>query len=113
MVKRGEIYYVDWSTARGAEQAGTRPALIIQNDVGNQFSSTTIVAAISTSRRTSYPFQVDVGSRESGLPRDSVVKCEQIQTIDQSRLGRLVGDLPDKKLAEVDAALHRSLGLEL
>ena len=112
MVKRGEIYYVDWSTGRGAEQAGTRPALIIQNDVGNQFSSTTIVAAISTSRRTSYPFQVDVGSRESGLPRDSEVKCEQIQIIDQSRLGRLVGDLPDKKLAEVDAALHRSLGLE-
>ena len=112
MVKRGEIYYVDWSGGRGSEQAGSRPALIIQNDVGNQFSSTTIVAAISTSRGSTYPFQVFVGFQESGLLRDSVVKCEQIQTIDQSRLGRLVGELRDPKLAEVDVALHRSLGLE-
>ena len=112
MVERGEIYYVDWPSGRGAEEAGTRPARIIQNDVGNQFSSTTTVTAISTSRRTSYPFQIYVESSESGLPRDSVVKCERIQTIDQSRLGRLVGDLSDKKLAEVDVALHCSLGLE-
>lgn len=112
MVRRGEIYYVDWSIGRGSEQAGIRPALIIQNDVGNQFSPTTIVAAVSTSRGSTYPFQVLVASQESGLPRDSVVKCEQIQTIDQSRLGRLVGELGKQRLEEVDVALHRSLGLE-
>ncbi len=80
--------------------------------MGNQFSPTTIVAAISTSSGGTYPFQVFVDSQESGLPRDSVVKCEQIQTIDQSRLGRLVGELRDQKLEEIDVALHRSLGLE-
>ena len=112
MVRRGEIYYVDWSLGRGAEQAGIRPALIIQNDVGNQFSSTTIVAAISTRRASDYPFQVAVTAGESGLPRDSIVKCEQIQTIDQTRLGRLVGALEAEKVFEVDLALQRSLGLE-
>ena len=89
-----------------------RPALIIQNDVGNQFSPTTIVAAISTRRRSRYPFQVFVESHESGLPSDSVVKCDQIQTIDRSRLGRLVGELRDPKLTEFEVALDRSLGLE-
>ena len=112
MVRRGEIYYVNWSPGRGSEQAGTRPALIIQNDVGNQFSSTTIVAAISTRQARAYPFQVAVTAGESGLPRDSIVKCEQIQTIDQTRLGRLVGALEAEKVSEVDFALQRSLGLE-
>lgn len=112
MIRWGGIYYVDWSSGRGSEQARIRPALIIQNDLGNQFSPTTIVATISTSRGSTYPFQVLVGAQESGLPRDSVVKCEQIQTIDQSRLGQLVGELRNRKSEEVDVALHRSLGLE-
>ena len=112
MVRRGEIYYVDWSFGRGAEQAGIRPALIIQNDVGNQFSSTTIVAAISTRRARDYPFEVAVTAGESGLPRDSIVKCEQIQTNDQTHLGWLVGTLEAEKVFEVDLALQRSLGLE-
>ena len=111
MVKRGEIYYVDWSPARGSEQEGIRPALVIQNDVGNEFSSTTIVAAISASLRRPYPFHVAITARESGLPKDSIIKCEQIQTIDQARLDRSVGTLSDDKMREVDVALHRSLGM--
>jgi mRNA interferase MazF len=112
MARRGEIYYVDWSLGRGSEQAGVRPALIIQNDTGNRFSPTTIVAAVSTRQRGRFPFQVPVSASESGLPRDSIVKCEQIQTIDQARLGRLRGSLSEEKMQEVDLALHRSLGLE-
>ena len=112
MAKRGEIYYVDWSPGRGTEQTGTRPALVIQNDVGNQYSPTTIVVAISSQQRRVYPFQVSVTAQESGLPRDSVIKCEQIQTIDQARLGLLAGVLGMEKVGEVDLALHRSLGLE-
>ena len=112
MVRRGEIYYVDWSIGRGSEQAGNRPALVIQNDTGNQFSPTTIIAAISTQRRQPYPFQVLVMGDESGLTQTSVIKCEQIQTIDQGRLGRLIGTLSGDRMNEVDLALHRSLGLE-
>ena len=59
-----------------------------------------------------YPFQVAIKAAESGLPEDSVVKCEQIQTIDQSRPGRLAGVLGKEKMREIDLALHRSLGLE-
>ena len=112
MARRGEIYYVDWSAGRGAEQAGIRPALIVQNDTGNQFSPTTIVAAISAQRCQPYPFQVLVMGQESGLTQTSVIKCEQIHSIDQGRLGRLVGTLPAVKMDAADLALHRSLGLE-
>ncbi len=111
MVRRGEIYYVDWSPGRGSEQAGIRPALIVQNDVGNQVSPTTIVAAVSTQERRPYPFQVGITAQESGLPKNSIVKCEQIQTIDQVRLGRLAGTLRAEKMKEVDQALKRSVGL--
>ena len=112
MASPGEIYYVDWAPGRGSEQTEVRPALIVQNDTGNQFGPTTIVAAISTLQRRPYSFHVAITSSESGLPRDSVVKCEQIQTIDQARLGRVVGSLGRGEMQEVDLALHRSLGLE-
>jgi len=111
VARGGEIYYVDWSPGREPEQTGTRPALIVQNDVGNEFGPTTVVATVSTQRRRSYPFHVAISAEESGLPQNSVVKCEQLQTIDQTRLGRLLGSLTRDKMAEVDAALHRSLGL--
>ena len=111
MASRGEIYYVDWSPGRGSEQTGARTALIVQNDVGNQFSPNTVVAAVSTQPRRTYPFHVAISAEESGLPQNSVVKCEQLQTIDQTRLGRLLGSLTRDKMAEVDDALHRSLGL--
>ena len=112
MVKRGEVYFVDWSPGRGSEQQGVRPAVIIQNDTGNEFSPTTIVATVSTQRRRPYPFHVNISASESGLPRDSVIKCEQVQTVDQDRLGRLVGILNSDKLQELDIALHHSMGLE-
>ena len=111
-VRWGELYYVDWSPGRGSEQQGVRPALVVQNDVGNQHSPTTIVAAVSSKLGRVYPFQVSVTAEESGLTVDSIVKCEQIQTIDQVRLGRRAGVLKPGRLGEVDWALCRSLGLE-
>ena len=112
MVRRGEIYLVDWSPGRGSEQSGIRPALVIQNDLGNQFSATTIVAAISTQWRRVYPFQVLISALENGLPQDSIVKLELIQTIAQTRLGRLMGTLNTTKMPEIDQAILRSLGLD-
>ena len=113
MVRRGEIYWLGLPPAIGSQQGGYRPVLIIQNDVGNQSSSTTIVAAITSQpRRRRYPFHVPFTAQESGLRLDGTVLCEQIQTIDQSRLGPLAGALTRDKMQEVDLALHRSLGLE-
>lgn len=111
--KRGDIYLVDWSPGRGSEQTGIRPALIIQNDLGNKFSPTVIVATISTKSKKAYPFHVIVNAEESGLPEDSLVKLEQIMTIDKGRLIKKVGSLADKKMEEVEVAIHRSLGLKL
>lgn len=113
MVRRGEIYWLQLDGGFGSEQAGRRPALIIQNDIGNQTSPTTIVAAItSQARRRRYPFQVSLTAQESGLRVDGTVLCEQLQTVDQGRLGDLAGSLGQDKMREVDLALHYSLGLQ-
>ena len=111
MTRRGEIYSVNWSPGRGSEQEGVRPSLVIQNDVGNQLSTTTIVAAITTRKGRVYPFHVRISASESGLPRDSIVKCEQVQTIDQGRLGGLSGVLSVGRMEQVDRTLRLSLGL--
>lgn len=110
--RRGEIYQVDWHPARGHEQTGTRPVLIVQNDVGNRFAPTTIVAAI-TSRppKKDYPFEVPVP--EGVLPKASWVNCSHLYTIDQGRLGRLMGTLPPERLTVLDAALCVALGITL
>jgi mRNA interferase MazF len=123
-VRRGEIYWVEFSPVKGSEQGGLRPALVIQNDVGNRYSPTTIVAAITrTLPPRLYPFVVVLSPQESGLPETSAVNCAQIATIQQSGPGaRLrpapgqdavlpVGRLAEAKLAEVDEALRYSLGV--
>lgn len=110
-VERGEIYWVNWEPARGSEQKGQRPALVIQNDIGNKFSSTTIVATCSTKFTKPYPFQVLVEAQDSGLPTDCIIDLGQIVTIDKSRLVRKCGKLSKEKMHEVNKALEVSLGL--
>lgn len=112
-VRRGQIWWVNFSPAYGAEQQGNRPALIIQNDIGNEHSPTTIVAAIGSGQlHKTYPFLVTISGVESGLLRDSVVNLAQIRTIDKSRLIELAGNLPEEKMSEVDTALKVSLALQ-
>lgn len=110
-IKRGEIYWVDWSPSRGSEQSGLRPALVVQNDVGNKFSPTTIVAALTTAIEKPYPFLVKVTAKESGLPKDSTVNLAVILTIDKTRLRNKCGELSDAKMLEVNEAIKASLGL--
>ncbi len=111
-IKRGEIYRVDWSQGRGSEQSGVRPALIIQNDIGNRHSPTTIVAACSTAEVKPYPFIVPVTRQESGLPKDGKINLSAILTIDKSCLGDKCGELSKEKMAEIDEAIKRSLALD-
>ncbi|MDO8532181.1 MAG: type II toxin-antitoxin system PemK/MazF family toxin [Dehalococcoidia bacterium] len=112
MVKRGEIYWVDWDPGRGSEQTGIRPALIVQNDVGNDYSPSTIVAALTTAPMKPYPFAVPVTAKESGLPKDSVINLSSILTIDKERLMERCGSLPTGRMTQVDFALKKSLGLK-
>ncbi len=110
-VRRGDIYWVDLGTPRGSEQGGRRPALIIQNDTGNVSSPTTIIAAITSKKKASYPFHVDISALESGLPQDSTILLEQLHTINKDQLISRAGSLSSTKMREIDKALQISLGL--
>lgn len=112
MVRRGDVFLVDFNPARGSEQAGLRPALIVQNDVGNKHSPTTIVAAISAAPEKEYPFLVRIAAGEGGLERDSAVNASQILTIDKARLVRRIGSLSAERMRQVDRAIKISLGLK-
>ena len=109
--RRGDIWLVNFNPAQGSEQKGIRPALIIQNDIGNEVSPVTIVAAISSIAKT-YPINVEIKPSESGLDRDSVVKLNQIRTIDKNRLIRRLGKLDSSRMKAVNSALMLSLGLQ-
>src|SRR3984893_1043595 len=111
--RRGEIWDVNWSPGRGAEQQGTRPALIIQNDRGNSSASypLTIVASMSRTERE-LPLHVRIApSEENGLTDFTDVNCGQIMTIEKSRLVRRRGNINPEELGRVDIALKLSLSL--
>lgn len=123
-VRRGEIYWIEFDPVKGSEQGGLRPGLVVQNDLGNRYSPTTVVVAITrTIPRQQYPFIVIVEPEESGLPERSVVNCSQIATIQQSgSASRLrsapgeakvhaIGQLSPEKMAEVNAALAFNLAI--
>jgi mRNA interferase MazF len=108
---RGEVWLVDFNPARGSEQKGLRPALIIQNDIGNVHAATTIVAAITATIKK-YPVTVLLERSEGGLKQPSMVNLAQVLTLDKVRLIRRMGAISTGHLAEVDAALLISLGLD-
>ena len=99
---------VNFSPGRGSEQRGVRPALIIQNDVGNQYAATTIVAAITSTIKI-YPVTVLLKRGVGGLRQSSMVNLAQILTVDKSRLRRRVGSLPSELVERVNAAIKVSL----
>ncbi len=111
--RRGEIYYLDFSPAKGSEMRGPHPALIIQNNVGNQASRLTIVAAITSNLKAArLPVGVQVSPADSGLPHESVVNLGHIYTVDKSRLRQLMGRLPNSLMRQIDEALQISVGLQ-
>ena len=112
-VRRGDIYYANLEPVVGKETGKTRPVLVIQNDIGNRYSPTTIVAIITqyTKKKASYPICVAV-KKDTGLKKDSVVNLAQIRTIDKNRLIRpKIGALSEELIAQVDKALKNSLAL--
>ncbi len=123
-VHRGEIYWVELDPVKGSEQGGLRPALVVQNDVGNRHSPTTVVVAITrTLPPRPYPFVVVIEPAESGLRERSAVNCAQVGTIQQSgERSRLrpppresavepVGRLGPETMRRVEAAIQYNLGL--
>jgi len=113
-VRRGEIYYADLDPVVGSETGKTRPVLIIQNDVGNLYSPTTIITVITeySEKKASYPICVAVG-KDVGLKKDSIVNLSQLRTIDKRRLvGPKLAQLPDDLMKKVDMAIKNSLAIK-
>ncbi len=111
MIKRGDVYYADLSPVVGSEQGGIRPVLIIQNDIGNRFSPTVIVAAITAKiQKAKLPTHIEA-TKKHGFDRDSVILLEQVRTIDKQRLTDKITHLDDELMDKVNQALEISLGI--
>ena len=108
-IKRGGIYYATLDPVIGSEQGGTRPVLILQNDTGNKFSPTVIIAAITGRQKKNLPTHVTVNI--PSLPKDSIVLLEQIRTVDKQRLCKYVTSLTNDQMTKVDQAVDISLGM--
>lgn len=112
MVKRGDLFYADLSPVIGSEQGGVRPVLVIQNNIGNKYSPTIIVAAITSQiNKAKLPTHVEITGQEYGLPKDSVVLLEQIRTIDKKRLREKIGKFDKEMMRYIDDGLKISIGL--
>ena len=111
-IRRGDIILADLSPVVGSEQGGLRPVLIIQNDVGNKYSPTVIVAAITAQiTKSKLPTHIELKKGKHGLTKNSVILLEQIRTIDKKRLSQKLGHVDKNLMKHVDDALIVSLGL--
>lgn len=111
-VYRGDVFYADLNPVIGSEQGGVRPVVVIQNDIGNKYSPTVIVAAITSKiNKAKLPTHVEIPSKTSNLEKDSVILLEQIRTLDKKRLQRHVTSLNDDIIKEVNKAIEISLGI--
>lgn len=112
-VKRGEVYRADLDPVLGSEQGGTRPVLIVQNNLGNQTSPTVIVVPLTSQRKKlSQRTHVSIEPPEGGLAHPSLILCEQVRTLEKTRLTRFLGALSPDALRRVDAALAAALGAD-
>lgn len=112
-ILRGQIYYADFGNNIGSEQNGYRPAVIIQNNVGNKYSPTLIVAAVtSVDEKRNLPTHVEIDANfNNGLKKYSIILLEQIKTIDKTLLGDKLGELSSFEIKELNRALAISVGL--
>ena len=112
MIRRGDIYYANLSPVVGSEQGGHRPVLVVQNDVGNRYSPTVVVAAITSQiAKAKLPTHVELPAEGNKIGKDSVILLEQVRTIDKRRLKEKVATLDKGMMEKVDTALRISLGL--
>jgi len=113
MIRRGDIFYANLNPVLGSEQGGLRPVLIIQNDIGNTYSPTTIVAAITSKiKRAKLPTHIEISATQYQLEKDSVILLEQLRTIDKQRLKERIARLDDETMIKVNEAIVISLGLK-
>ena len=110
MIRRGDVYYADLSPVVGSEQGGVRPVVVVQNDKGNRFSKTIIVAPISK-KMSKPPIPTHVIFSDDSLSYVSMILCEQLRTIDKKRLGQWICTLDEKTLEKINRAIRVSLSI--
>ena len=111
-INRGDIFYADLSPVVGSEQGGVRPVLVVQNNVGNKFSPTVIIAAITSQlSKAKLPTHIELNHSKFNLPKDSVVLLEQIRTLDKRRLKEKLSTIDPVTMQSVDVAILVSLGV--
>ena len=111
IVKRGDIYYADLSPVVGCEQGGIRPVIVIQNNTGNKYCPSVIVAAITSQNKKPMPTHINLSGSECKLSSDSTIMLEQVRTIDKNRLKNFVSGVTTEKMNEINQAILISLGL--
>lgn len=111
-INRGDIFYADLSPVVGSEQGGVRPVLVVQNDVGNKYSPTVIIAAITSQlSKAKLPTHIELNHTKYNLPKDSVVLLEQIRTLDKRRLKEKLSTIDRTTMQQIDVAILVSLGI--
>ncbi len=110
-IKRGDIFYADLSPAVGSEQGGIRPVIVVQNNVGNYYSPTVIVAVLTSKSKKKLPTHISIRSGEGNIAVDSTVLLEQLRTIDKFRLQKYIGSITNETMNQIDRAMLVSLGL--
>lgn len=106
MVFKGDVYYADLNPVIGSEQGGVRPVVILQNDIGNKYSPTTIVAPLTTRNKNYVPMHVNL--KESFLRKNTILLLEQIRTIDKRRLLKKIGCITKKNQNQIDKLLDKN-----
>ncbi len=111
-VVRGDIFYADLSPVVGSEQGGVRPVLVVQNDIGNKYSPTVIIAAITSQlSKAKLPTHIELNKDKYNLAKDSVVLLEQLRTLDKRRLKEKITQIDENTMKRVDIAIMISLGI--
>lgn len=112
-IRRGDVFDIDFDPSRGHEISKVRPAVVVQNDIGNRYSPLVIVSPIRGAEhiRRLYPVIVRVEKGEGGLDKESVVQCDQLKSLDKLRIVRKRGRFSRDVMEKVDKALKISLAL--
>lgn len=113
MVHRGEIYLIDLSNQVGSEQGGIRPAVIVQNEIGNTYSPTTIICPLTSRQKNMSATHVELSTKDAEIIKDSIVLCEQVRVIDKSRIKKKLGEVKNmQKIEDINKKILVSFGIE-
>lgn len=114
MIYRGEIYLIDLSDYIGSEQNGIRPAVIVQNNVGNNHSPTTIICPLTSKQKVMAATHVSLTPEDAGVIKESTVLCEQVRVIDKTRIKKKLGEVRNlEKIEDINQKIALSLGIRM